>query len=188
MIVRSIVPYTRLHPITAAALRELASDAERVDMSGSDLAYWEVFTRLWGRRESFLLIEHDIEPNAEALEAARSCGCLWGRSDYAYSIARTSGLGFTRFAAELMAREPTLPYSLRSSESAAPGPQKWQQLDWALYTELTGRGYVPCIHPSVEHHHWMRGGVPEPMCSCGSHAPLLCPRRRHHADAGCACE
>jgi hypothetical protein len=70
---RIICPYTCVHPATDQALRRFASDAERVDVSGSEFGYWELVRGLWAAGEDFVVIEHDVEITADVLGSFESC-------------------------------------------------------------------------------------------------------------------
>ena len=76
---RVVMPFTPagLDERAWAALLEQAPHAERVDVSGSPVAYWELLRSLWLDGATFTLVEHDVvlPPNGLAeLEA-----CRWPR-------------------------------------------------------------------------------------------------------------
>ncbi len=74
---RVVCAYTVLHPATAEALERFAPNAELVDVSSDDEAYWRLVRDLWADQEDFLLIEHDIEITEDVLRSVADCSALW---------------------------------------------------------------------------------------------------------------
>ena len=111
---RVVVPYTELTGGCKQSLDRAAPHAELVDVSGSVLAYYELMRRVWADGEDFILIEHDLDFNPEAIKVLEECPHLL------CSIAGYWRL--TRFRAELIRSEPdlfeTLPLSVRVKPSA----------------------------------------------------------------------
>lgn len=139
--------------------------AERVDVSGSDSAYWQLVAALWATGESFLLVEHDIEPTPKALRQARHCACWWSVSPYRgpNGDLLEGSLGFTRFRAQLLRAEPDLPHRACGNRDGTV-ERNWRCLDTRLLGELWARGYRPHVHmPAVTQHHYYRG-----ECTCGA--------------------
>lgn len=153
---RVVVPYTNLHPLTDAALKELAPAAERVALERDPFSYGRLLSRLWADREDFLIVEHDIVPTAEALLEAEECDCLWGLSPYpAGNKGLLKGaLGFTRFAKELMEDAPDVMVEAITTYNggAATPPGHWLMMDARLSRSLTCRGYRFHVHESVVGH------------------------------------
>lgn len=154
---RVVVPYTAIHPATAAALEELAPDAEMVDLSGDVFAYQALVERLWADGETFLLWEHDITPTATALAEALSCRCWWSASPYPgpNGVTLWRCFGFTRFRAEMLAATPNAARDagLRDDSTDVP-PRHWLRCDSRLIDVLLVEGYAgPHRHSAVGHHH-----------------------------------
>ena len=167
---RVVIPYTRqYHPLARKSHLRI-DNAELVDVSGDENNYHRLLERLWSDGESFLLIEHDIEQTDIALEEARTCECLWGASPYVIGEGGnlwSRALGFTRFRAELMAREPDLMVAAgRSRPQDVSGSADWRILDSRIDGILRARHYDVCVHSPVVHHH-IYGGV----CVCGTDHP-----------------
>lgn len=75
---RVIVPFAgTIHPIAARALEDFAPGAERVDVSSSDFAYYNLLCDLWAMGEDFAIVEHDVAINPWALERLASCSKPW---------------------------------------------------------------------------------------------------------------
>ena len=98
---RTVVPFTDIHPLAERALKRFAPAAERIKTARCDLprdcgargcaiqirhchhdqscslVYSELLRDLWSRGDDLLIIEHDIEIHAGLVEEARSCPQLW---------------------------------------------------------------------------------------------------------------
>jgi hypothetical protein len=175
-ILRIVVPYTKIHLLTAACLDELAPDAERVYVGGEDIAYWRLFCDLWHDGEDFLIIEHDIQFTQEALDQALHCPCQWGASPYHYGANNlmpeliNTALGFTRFRSGIIGSNPKLPDDLgefkrclqprRAAARAVRPPIHWNDLNLSVAFQLRP-GHVH-VHCPVLHHHMYDG-----ICACG---------------------
>lgn len=163
---RVVVPHTRIHPLTDVALREVAPDAERVFLGSDPIAYSRLLEELWAAREPFLIVEHDIEPTAEALRQALQCECWWSTSPYrgAGKALIDQALGFTRFRSELMGVAPDVVARANRMDDGGPQcpPGHWQRLDARLVSVLRNDGYHPHHHVEVPHHHVYDYG-----CACG---------------------
>ena len=157
---RIVVPHVGpLQEPVDVALRELAPHAERVDVSGSPTAYYELLSRLWAEGEGFLVVEHDIELTAEALREAEECDCPWGISPYVHPVAGAPGvgrpivatlsLGCTRFSTELLREHPD------AWNDATTPPQwhshRWLGLDLRIAGVLMLAGVPPHGHSEVPH-------------------------------------
>lgn len=150
---RIIVPFTRLVPEADAALSRFAPTAERVDVSGADLAYWELLGSLWSEGRDFVVVEHDVEIRAGVIEELAECPEWFCAFAYPYKAIPSAGiellkapLGCTRYRSELMERAPDL--------FAGP-PVHWERLNALVEVELLrGKVCVPHTHmPPVIHHH-----------------------------------
>lgn len=171
MTIRVIVPFTDVHPLADRALREVVPEAERVDVGGNNLAYSRLLAELWADGESFLIIEHDNEITAAALQEAISCDCPWGVNPYngagrswEHSALIDKGLGCTRFSAILLANVPDAAMkanAINDGGSVCP-PGHWKRLDARLYGVLRDAGYRQHLHSRILHHHWYQYG-----CACG---------------------
>ena len=154
---RKIVAYTpkNYHPLAKPSHHGF----ERADVSADPLAYYRLVRELWAAGDTFLLVEHDIEINEQALLQAEKCPCVWGVSPYSgpggIGDLLCASLGFVRFRAELMKDEPDV---LSEIGKVADGgleipPGDFRRLDVRLSTELKLRGYEPHVHASQVHHH-----------------------------------
>jgi len=172
---RVVCPFTRIHPLTDAALQAHAPHAERIRIPENDLvAYCKLLTERWALVEDLLVVEQDIEIRAGLIEEAEQCTegwwCCWpymgqGWSNPSGDALIYESLGCTKFSAELMRAEPDLLMvagSIRHSKDMPPGD--WHRLDVSISPTLKQRGYTPHRHmPPVIHHHLYAEG-----CSCGN--------------------
>lgn len=127
-----------------------------VDVRGSDLAYYEALTEIWGKGEDFAIIEHDVVIHDLVVEEFESCPepwCVFGYDNMCHpecQEAWANQLGCTRFRAELMEEVPD------ALTSVPPGPlQDWHNVCDGLGNNLRAVGYWHHWHtPHVGHHPW----------------------------------
>lgn len=139
------------------------------------LAYSRLLAGLWEAGDAFLVVEHDVEPTAEAVTQAAVCSCPWSVSPYkgsgpshAEAAMLTGSLGCTRFSAALLAEVPDAMQranALNDGASVCP-PGHWQRLDARLLHVLRDAGFWPHQHVPVLHHHVYAYG-----CACGEDHP-----------------
>lgn len=136
-------------------------------MSGSDTAYFDLVEQLWAGRQSFLLVEHDIEINDQALAEAAGCDCWWAVSPYVGPFGPAEpleeSLGFTRFAGELIDAVPGLMARAALTPGGGRIERNWRCLDTRIAGALRAAGHRPHIHTPVVQHHVYLGG-----CTCGT--------------------
>ncbi len=158
---RVVCPYVepKLHPLTLAALKRYAPDADLVDLGLAWDAYYLFLAQLWDEGEGFLIVEEDIEIHADVIPQLEACPepwCLFGFPGAGGALLHGS-LGCTRFSTELIAAVPDLMSKLPVRD--------WKRLDSEILPALLKRGYEQHIHePPVPHHHYR----PERrLCDCG---------------------
>jgi ABC-type nickel/cobalt efflux system permease component RcnA len=143
---------------------------DRVDVSGSDDAYWELFNQLWSAREAFTIVEQDTEIHSGVFKSFSRCDELWCAYLYEGPGYTTGGdtliaaLGCTRFRTELMVAESDLITKIALFNDDVHVPLKsWRRMDSRIDAELRRRGYTCHRHsPPVRHHHVYHG-----HCACG---------------------
>jgi len=69
------VPWTRQYPECRAALAP--SSPVYVDVSADDFAYWRLARALWGEREPFTIVEHDVLVEPGSIEELDACPEPW---------------------------------------------------------------------------------------------------------------
>lgn len=100
---RLIVPHVRVVPEVRAAL----PDAEWIDVSADDEAYWRLLYRLWDARETVILVEQDILPTPDILAGMAACPADWCSCGYQFEdLGLFYGLGCAKFSGKLMAEYP----------------------------------------------------------------------------------
>lgn len=146
-----VVPYTDLHPQTAAAV----PDAQFVRIEHAD-HYRQLLRELWARGEAFTLVEHDVVPRTEQLAALDACPEPW--CGYGYGPGDwTPVFGCIRFRADLIAALP----------GAFDDPSwPWMQLDakFAVYAREHGfrhHWHYPHVHHARVPHNRVSDGVYE---------------------------
>ena len=154
-----VVPYTRVHPDTWAALWDL--NPRYVDTSGDVEAYWRLLCELWEARQAFLIVEHDNVPKPGALEAMWQCKEPW--CAYPYPVGTpwdTPCLGCSRFRPEIMAAFPDLMEKVGATfmglyEGERITGKHWNRMDMTISLWLIRRGHKMHKHPEgmVEHRH-----------------------------------
>jgi hypothetical protein len=179
-----LVPYTRLHPRTGAAL-ERYRDTTYVQLDpDDDRHYWAVLAEWWDRGEAFVIVEHDIEIHGGVLGEFEACPEPWCTFPYARLLCGPhsswsveawgpgiplldKSLGCTRFSAELVRAEWDLLDRLGEWSIGGSPPGHWKRLDDGSAVLLHERGYqVHVHHPEVTHHHWL-GPQGWNACTCG---------------------
>ena len=140
---------------------------EWVDCSGDVEAYFRALCALWAAAEDFLIVEHDMVPTLEAVQAMDGCPKWWCVNPYGCNEWGTLvevAFGFTRFRRQLMEAEPdameaTVEISDVGAGLIVSGGQRWparhfQGLDCRFDRVLGGRGYRQHAHdPPIEHLH-----------------------------------
>ena len=170
---RVICPYEpAIHPLCEAALDKYAPGAERRRLGPSPTAYWELLCELWGRAESFILIEHDVQIHEMVLPELENCFQPWCAFPYGgppphikdtEQVLFKEALGCTRFSASLMRDEPQMVAKLGVGMRDVERYHQWRGLDGHIGGALRGLGYDVHNHwPKVTHHHLYAAG-----CSCG---------------------
>ena len=139
---RVVVPYTELTGGCKQSLDRAAPHAELIDVSGSVLAYHDMMKRVWADGEDFILIEHDLDFNPEAIEVLEECPHLL------CSIAGYWRL--TRFRSELIRSKPDLFEGLPLSE------RHWIPLEWCASNRLLSYDRWH-YHYQIPHHNDTRG-------------------------------
>lgn len=140
-------------PFVPGMLHEEAAQLGRpVDVSRSEWDYWELLRQLWEGGRTFVVVEQDMAPTDEQVQALFDCPEPWCAHDYAgrYGMGLTINpvptLGAVKFGAELIAAQPDLLDDI--------GQTTWSQLDIDLGRALLDRGVSFHVHePSVTHLH-----------------------------------
>jgi hypothetical protein len=150
---RVVVPHTkRLAPQVLWALQKAEVDFELVDVSGSDEAYFELFSELWREQKPFTIVEHDIVDHGGAVKAFDRCEREWCAAAYPYLRSTYWGLGCTRFRSSLMERFPDLPDEVAAYDAPKHFPKHWCTLDQAVTACLRAqRVEWPHLHGEVQH-------------------------------------
>lgn len=144
------VPYTAVHPHTAAAA---PADAVWIDVSGSPVAYYAALLDIWQLGETFAILEHDVVCRPDIIDELEECPepwCLYGYTDFCHDGCREAWrnqLGCTRFRSELIRAVP-------DAMSAIPASNwDWHEMCNGLGENLRAQGYTHHWHgPPAEHH------------------------------------
>jgi hypothetical protein len=150
--------YTDLHPATRRALERHAPDAELVDVSGDDTAYWAAIAERWTGERDLVIVEQDNEITADVIPSFMACGEPW--CTYSYPIYRTKvtlrqGLGCTKISAEAQRLAPAAEIAEWFTQcDYCHGGGCWWHLDGRI-AEVFRKGHHldPHVHGEVTHHH-----------------------------------
>jgi hypothetical protein len=154
---RVLACYTDMHPAAAEALAAFAPQAELVDVTGDEHAYWREIRSRWTGEQDLIIIEQDIEIAEGVIESMAACDRDW--CCYAYRIFRTKvrlrdGLGCTKFSAAIQrkvnARHIAEGFALCKN---CKGQGCWYHLDCRISGLLRQEGCKPHVHGDVTHHH-----------------------------------
>lgn len=120
-----------------------------------DGAYARLVERLWGRRETFVVVEQDVVPHAGAIAELVQCPAPWCSHCYDDpGYQRVPMLGLAKFAASLLAKTPEVATTVLRDGARHAVPVHWRQLNEVLVAHLLARGVTWHRHlPDVEHHH-----------------------------------
>jgi hypothetical protein len=145
------------HPDAAAAVEKYAPQAEIVDVTGDNYAYWNAIRERWTGVRDLIIVEQDIEIGPDTLSSMESCKQDW--CCYAYPIFRTKvrlrvGLGCTKISAEAQQKIPVEKIAEGFETCAAcRGKGCWWHLDGRVAAMLKKAGFFPHVHGDVTHHH-----------------------------------
>ena len=148
---RVVVPFIDVSPETREALAGI--DAEYVDVSSSDDAYWNLLSELWASGADFTVIEQDIVVWPDTLQGFVNCPNSWCSAPYSYLDSLTyAGLGCCRFRAEIMRIYPDLMDAVALHDYEGHGPKHWCSIDAAMQRELWKRNEFACTHHATVGH------------------------------------
>ena len=153
---RVLCAYSNLRPRTRKALEQYAPQADFVDVSGDDLAYWRAICERWTGEDDLLVVEHDIEIHDQVIPEFEACGEPW--CSFAYKLWEPdvwcyNALGCTKFSAALQREVST-------------GEIQQIQAQW-LAPSLNAAGdveYNPEIMPATADAQCRCGGKGSPPC------------------------
>lgn len=153
------------HPAALAAIERFCPDAELLDVSGDNYAYWRAIRSRWTGERDLIIIEQDIEIGPDTVASMESCKQDW--CCYAYPIFRTKvrlrvGLGCTKISA--MAQRIIQVAAIEegfATCAACRGKGCWWHLDGRISHLLKRAGYFPHVHGDVLHHHDYDAGMAE---------------------------
>lgn len=145
-----------MHPATAEWLDLYAPDAERHRIEPTDRAgYWRLLAAVWRQGETFVVVEHDMEPRPDMLAEFDACPRPWCSAPYLGEPKPgrprpliTHALGCTRFRGEFMQRDPDFIQGFDG--------RQWDRLDSELATRLMHAPFWCFVHvhnPEIKHHH-----------------------------------
>lgn len=158
------IPYAAPYLADETTHFGVRNDATFVNCTDNPYAYWGLFSILWQRAQAFIICEHDIIPTDEQLAELRDCGAAWCVFDYDRLGSTVASLGFSRFdpaqLAEYIAAEQwgamrltqeSIEHLREQATPALTASIPWNQVDGAVFTFLTTRGYTPHRHGTVAH-------------------------------------
>lgn len=145
------------HPDAIEALNRYAPQAEIVDATGDNYAYWREISARWTGETDLILVEQDIEIGPGTIAAMADCDQDW--CCFAYPIFRTKvrlrvGLGCTKISASAQRKVPAKLIAEGFQLCAAcKGKGCWWHLDGRVAAMLKRNGFFPHVHGDVIHHH-----------------------------------
>ena len=148
-----------------AALAEYAPQAELVDVTGDNYAYWNAIRERWTGVRDLIIIEQDIEIGPHTVGVMERCKQDW--CCHAYPIFRTRvrlrvGLGCIKISAVAQRKIPVEKIAEGFDKCAScRGEGCWWHLDGRVAHMLKRAGYFPHVHGDVTHHHDYDTGMVE---------------------------
>jgi hypothetical protein len=153
------------HPDAVAAISRYAPQADTVDVSEDNYAYWRAIRDRWTGERDLIIIEQDIEIGPDTVATMQGCSQDW--CCYAYPIFRTKvrlrvGLGCIKISAAAQRRIPAGEITEGFGSCAAcRGKGCWWHLDGRISHMLKRAGFFPHVHGDVTHHHDYDTGMVE---------------------------
>lgn len=150
-----LLPYTRLHPVTARLANAHAPGHERVRLDpADDAAYWRLLAESWRKPGDLMVVEQDIGLRAGVVESLAACPEPWCGFPYPIGRQLLVCLGCTRFSTALKAAEPDLLDVVGEDATGGLPARDWRRLDVRILDHLRARGYRQHEHlPPVRHFH-----------------------------------
>lgn len=145
------------HPAAIDALARYAPQAEVIDVTGDNYAYWREISARWTGERDLVIVEQDVEVSEDTVASLAGCPEPW--CCYAYPIFQTKtrltmGLGCTKVsaAAQQLATAELIAQGFYLC-AACRGEGCWWHLDGRITEVLRGRGFAPHVHGDVTHRH-----------------------------------
>ena len=150
-----LLPYTRLHPVTARLANQHAPGHRRARLDpADDAAYWRLLAEAWRQPGDLIVIEQDIGIHAGVIEGLTACPQPWCGHPYPIGAQLLVCLGCTKFSAALKAVEPNLLDEVGEDGTGGLPAKNWRRLDVRILDHLRARGYRQHEHaPPVRHYH-----------------------------------
>lgn len=151
------MPYTSLCDEAVTAVEESGHDPLRVDVSGSDDAYWGLLSGLWAKRETFVVVEHDIVIPPTAIDELVNCPGEWCGFATPYVGTLWVGLSCTKFEASLLKDFSGVLDEVATMSDVGHDQKHWCRLDAWIHSVLEREGVEQHPHRGRLGHH--RDGV-----------------------------
>ena len=138
------------------SIRAHAPQADLIDVTGDDLAYWREIRARWDGTDDLVIVEHDIQIGPDTIGSLVSCDKPWCVFAYdIFGVKRiTNALGCTRFSAELQRAVPLELVEKRFEVCGnCDGKGCWWHIDAALADELENAGFASHVHGDIPHLH-----------------------------------
>lgn len=153
------------HEKAIEALAKYAPQAEVIDVTGDNYAYWNHIRDRWTGERDLIIIEQDVEISEDIISSMESCSQDW--CCYAYPIFRTKvrlrvGLGCVKVSAK--AQRKVTPEKIAEGFTdcaACRGKGCWWHLDGRIAAMMKRGGFFPHVHGDVIHHHDYETGMAE---------------------------
>lgn len=112
-----------------------------------DTAYLAFWADVWAKRETAIVVEHDVYASPEALEDLERCPHGWCTQPYDYlQMKGYRGLGCVKFSGRLMEVVPELWWVVSQMWDDKHKPGHWCRLDEFSKIVLRKRGIQRCDH------------------------------------------
>lgn len=134
------MPYTDLHGEAVTAVEESGHDLLKVDVSGSEDAYWELLSSLWAQQRTFVLVEHDIVVSPEAIDELLNCPGEWCGFAMPYAGTLWAGLSCTKFEHPLLRDFPGVLDEVATMSDVGHPQKHWCRLDAWIHHVLEREG------------------------------------------------
>lgn len=178
--VHIIVPHTgdAPKPETIEALKRETLPVDYCPLR-TDTDYYELLRNLWGDKQTFITVEHDIIPFEGAIQELLDCPHDWCGFPYEYPPFGTYvGMGCGKFAAGIMKRHPRALIDISEWHDDKHPRRHWCRLDAYLKQYLAARGETQHFHAKLVGH--LHNGRPAHNCISDEEAAALIANAANH--------
>lgn len=164
---RVVLPFTKIAPGVERALDATKWAWTPIYVGDADDSYWKLLNDLWGARETFCVVEHDVIVRPDTLDELAACRESWCGFPLPYLNGEYAGMGCVRFTDRLISGCPNALDDVARYQNDTHPPKHWCVLDhWLQRQVLPALGAAKHIHQPALMHYRPYSGLPQPSHGC----------------------